>query len=210
MVSDYRTVEHDGFEYLMPTRDGPNMLGRRSTQCEAACEALKLFAQKRRVVVQAGGNWGYWPHHLAGMFDTVYTFEPDHVCFSCLVANTKHLPNVVRFQAALGSDRKLVDLHRNEDTTGNQMVQGKGIYPTLRIDDLELTVCDVIYLDIEGCESDALKGATHTIERCRPVVVFERKQRFNELSDESVKLMASHRYRKVGAIGNDMVMRPDA
>lgn len=51
----------------------------------------------------------------------------------------------------------------------------KGGLPTLCIDDLSLRECDLIYLDIEGYEFRALRGALATIERCHPVIVVEDK-----------------------------------
>ncbi len=43
----------------------------------------------------------------------------------------------------------------------------------MTIDALDLPVCDLIYLDLEGYELFALRGAADTLERCRPVVAVE-------------------------------------
>ena len=169
--------------------------------------ALPTYLKGKKVCIQAGGNWGYWPLLLSEIFETVYTFEPDHECFCCLAENTKKKENVVRFQAALGNNRKLVDLWRDVDTTGNQRIKGGGIYPTIRIDDLQLPSCDLIYLDIEGCEREAIRGALHTIYRCLPIIAFEHRNAFPE-AKETMSLISSHGYRHVGAIGADMVMAP--
>ena len=45
----------------------------------------------------------------------------------------------------------------------------------MTIDDLKLNCCDLIVLDVEGSELDALKGAKSTIERFHPVVMLEQK-----------------------------------
>lgn len=44
---------------------------------------------------------------------------------------------------------------------------------TLTIDSLELERVDLIKLDIEGMEGEALYGATHTIQRCKPILYIE-------------------------------------
>jgi FkbM family methyltransferase len=202
-------VEAGQLGFVVPERDGEQILKRRVVQCHEAFHAVRGLKFDKRVMVQAGGNWGFWPRQFAEMFDTVYTFEPDRDCFTCLVANTQDKKNVVCIQAALGYDRELVDLWRDTDTTGNQHVEGKGIYPTLRIDDLGLDVCDLIYLDIEGREQQALKGAEATIEACQPVIIFEERKVFQQQADQAFWRLEDLGYTHVRTIGNkDVVMWP--
>ena len=47
---------------------------------------------------------------------------------------------------------------------------GTGAIPVLSIDQLGLNNCDLIHLDIEGGEYDALMGAEHTIKRFGPLI----------------------------------------
>lgn len=140
--------------------------------------ALKL-TPGRTAAVQAGGNLGIFPKWLARVFQTVYTFEPDRKLFAILCKNAPE-KNIVKMQAALGYDRALVRMEctRRDDSgravhEGLTHVAGPGTVPTLRIDDLGLGVCDLIYLDIEGYEFFALRGAEETIRRCRPVIAVE-------------------------------------
>jgi len=41
------------------------------------------------------------------------------------------------------------------------------------IDSFGLTRCDLIKLDLEGMEAEALMGASETIERCKPILFIE-------------------------------------
>lgn len=134
--------------------------------------ALK-HCRETDIAVQAGGNAGVWPAWLAERFTAVYTFEPDHENFRCLAQNVPG--NVICLQAALGFRRTCVDLYRDHTNCGAYFVNGEGNIPTLRIDDLDLPGCDLIVLDIEGMEADALEGAMTTICRYRPVLMFEDK-----------------------------------
>ena len=43
----------------------------------------------------------------------------------------------------------------------------------VRIDDLKLTRCNLIKVDVEGMEVDVLTGAAATIEQLRPVLFVE-------------------------------------
>ena len=57
--------------------------------------------------------------------------------------------------------------------TGGVFVHGAGDVPIRKLDGLGLEECDLIWLDVEGSELDALKGAEDTITRCRPAVIVE-------------------------------------
>jgi len=141
-------------------------------------EALALVPG-RDVVVQAGGNLGLFPKRLAEEFARVITFEPDPQLFEILRHNAPEKV-IEPIQAALGNSYEpvAVSSHRRDNTgkpdhEGLTHVCGPGDIPQTRLDDLELAVCDLIYLDIEGYEWNALRGAEQTIQRCRPVLVIE-------------------------------------
>lgn len=150
---------------------------------------------QRRVAVQAGGHLGLFPKRLAETFATVYTFEPAADLFAALMHNAPE-PNIIKFQAAVGDDRNLVGLSRVRRKNdggpiheGLTHVSGEGVIPTLRIDDLGLTTCDLLQLDLEGWELPALRGALRTIEICRPVLAIEvnENQRYVGSDEEQLR-----------------------
>jgi FkbM family methyltransferase len=193
--------------FAVPARDNNNVRHRRIEQGDTAMARLKKMFPDGGIALQAGANWGYWPARMALIFDRVYTFEPDPACFVCTCANTANFENVYRYQAALGNGPAFIDLKRDTDTTGNQIVDGKGPLPTLRIDDFGFEELDLIYLDIEGQELNALKGALETLERCKPVVIYEERQAFKHNDEIPVMLFE---YEKAGAIGADQILRHKA
>ena len=201
-------TEYAGF--IVPEMESRRFLDKRVEQAVVSIDAVLPLCRRRRVAVQAGGNLGVWARRLADLFGAVYTAEPDALAFECLTRNTAGLGNVVRLQAALGEARTTVGLCRTERRSGATYVAGEGIVPTLRIDDLGLEVCDLIYLDIEGLEFAALKGATDTIERCRPVLAFEDKQhgaRYGVGPGEIAAWLGARGYRDAGRAGkHDQVM----
>lgn len=162
-------MQVNGFEWPKDDIHCRQVVFDRTSDMEHALDHCK----GRSVAVQAGGNAGVWPAWLAEKFQTVYTFEPDAENFRCLSMNCPE--NVIKFQAALGFSRKTVDLHRDHVNCGAYYVEGDGAIPTLRLDDLELTQCDFICLDVEGMESDALEGGMLTIEYFKPVLMYEDK-----------------------------------
>ncbi len=126
----------------------------------------------KQVVVQAGGNCGFYVKPYAEIFDNVYTFEPNPLNFYCLINNIKK-ENVFKFQACLGEDNKPVSMKFSQNNVGKHHVTGHGNIPVLTIDSLGLKVCDLIHLDIEGFEFYALRGAKNTILNCKPLIAIE-------------------------------------
>jgi FkbM family methyltransferase len=176
----------------------------------ADLKAAYPYCRGFEVVVQAGGNCGVWPRDLAMEFQSVYTFEPDPVNFRCLCANAPQ-ENVFKFNAALGDKRGAIDLLRKPENCGAYRVDCAGQIPVMMIDDLGLAVCDLIYLDIEGFELPALRGARNTIEKCRPVVVVEDKgvsEHYGIAKGEVENFMISQGYKVAERVSRDVVMIP--
>ena len=165
------------------------------------------LCERTRVAVQAGGNAGVWPAHLASRFDWVYTFEPDALNFMALTRNVAR-PNVFAYRAALGTGLKNVHLEEyRADNRGAGYVAEGGPIPVLQIDALNLEACDLIALDTEGTEAGALMGAAMTIVRHKPVVMFEEKhwQRYGNAGPREV--MEKHfRYKVAAEVHRDVIM----
>lgn len=136
-------------------------------------KAITLCAETK-VCIQAGGNVGVWASYLSERFDVVYTFEPDCENFDCLSLNLQGIHNIVKFQAALGDTKGCVEMTGDKNNCGAYQAVLGGIVPIIRIDDLGIDP-DLIVLDIEGMETEAFMGAMETIERCKPVIMFEDK-----------------------------------
>jgi FkbM family methyltransferase len=160
----------------------------------------------RTCCVQAGGNLGLYPKRLAQEFRRVYTFEPDPENFAKLRQNAPER-NIIATQAALGADEQPVaisrvrrdgkHLHTHEGLTH---VVGPGLIPCQRIDNLQLPVCDLIYLDVEGYELRALQGAILTLARCRPILALELNKNLGFVGlteDFVVRFLAAQGYHRL-------------
>ncbi len=146
-------------------------------------ELISEFVSNKGTVVQAGGNCGFYVKKYAELFDSVYTFEPDWLNFYCLVNNVPE-ENVIKTQACLGNESMLVNLAVKEVNRGKNFIKGNGIYPVYKIDNIGLTSCDLIHLDIEGFEYFALLGAIETIKKFKPVIAVEI---WDQLTDRFIK-----------------------
>jgi len=170
-------------------------------------EKVKPFLKSNKVVVQAGGNLGMQVVKFAEFFETVYTFEPDPINFYCLVNNLPY-DNVIKFQCCLGEDHKMVSMNHLQDEIGGFYVnENKGNIPTLRIDDLNLSSCDFIQLDVEGYQLFALRGAINTIQRFKPVISIELDwiERYNFSHRDIINLLINLGYEKVDSYTSDHI-----
>lgn len=169
----------------------------------------------RNVVVQAGGNCGVWARHFAGIFKRVVTFEPDPVNFRALVWNTSDCSNVLSLPCALGSHGGAwCGMDRQKGNAGAHQVTDGDFAPVVTLDSLKLLACDLIYLDIEGSEMDAILGAKQTIDFYRPVIAVEDKglsQRYGYAKEDVVRhLELNHGYEVVARPNRDVLMVPRA
>lgn len=169
------TFERKGKTWVWPADD---------VKCRAAVfdelPAIRLalkHVRNQRTAIQAGGNMGVFPHALAPLFKQVITAEPDPRCFECLVQNVKD-SNVHILNAAFTQTRTRVRMEDvGEGNLGAQRVSflTLGNVPGIPIDSIGVTDCDLIYLDIEGMEMAALRGAEGTIEVSLPLICVEDK-----------------------------------
>jgi FkbM family methyltransferase len=144
-----------------------------TTNCPDEPNMISSLVPTKGIMIQAGGNVGYFTKKYADIFQFVYTFEPIPELFHCLNRNIQK-DNVFKFQACLGEKHGCVSLGRKiSNNAGSLNVTGVGMTPTMRIDDLALPGCDLIQLDLEGYELFALKGGVDTIKRYKPVIVIE-------------------------------------
>lgn len=166
----------------------------------------KYFTRVKKfdTVIQAGGCLGMYPRLLSDIFKRVYTFEPDPKNFFCLNANCQK-PNIVKFNCALGIEKKLVSMDRwHEDNLGMHSIKeiDEEKIPMLTIDDLPLDSCDMICLDVEAYEINVILGAASTISRFKPVITCER-------GNDSILLMLSQfGYEEVDRSVADVIYAP--
>ena len=164
-------------------------------------------------MIQAGGNCGFILNTFINHFDYIYTFEPDPINFYCLNQNITD-KNVIKMQCCLGNDNKPVNVQQlirpdRPNDTGGVHIAGDGYIPSIKIDDLNLTGCDLIQLDVEGYELNALLGAVKTIKKYKPVLCIEFCEkwlnRYNTTSENVLALLKEFNYIQVEEYGADKI-----
>lgn len=154
--------------------------------------------KKFDVAIQAGGNQGMYPRLMANMFKTVYTFEPHWENFYSLVLNCNK-ENIIKINGALGDTATTVSL--DGGSSGNmgtwKTTENKDHFiPQFRIDDMNLSSLDLIYLDVEGYEKNIINGAEQSINKFKPLIACENG---NNVAD----ILSALGYKSIGAVHSD-------
>ena len=153
--------------------------------CEAEIELLAQVVKPGDVVLDVGANIGTHAvpfSRMVGDSGCVVAFEPQRLIFQNLCANLalNGLCNVVAHEVGVGREAGWVLVPvldpRQEFNFAALAISGHtagAMVKVVRVDDLKLTRCNLIKVDVEGMEVDVLAGAASTIERFRPVLFVE-------------------------------------
>jgi FkbM family methyltransferase len=145
---------------------------------------VDAFVPDDGVLVDAGANWGYFPLFLAarsgfrGHILAVEPFPASAAALAGVIAATGigHLvePLAIALGAAPGRAAMSAEVF-----TGNNRISRDGAVevPVETLDRVvaarNLDRLDLLKIDVEGAEADVIRGASRSIARHRPVVVFE-------------------------------------
>jgi FkbM family methyltransferase len=158
------------------------------------------------VAMDIGAWWGPWTYWLSRRASEVITIEPLPHLVEFI---RKAAPHNVRVIAAAASDREgtaalwapttglgsegRATMHPIDGAhTGMKTVD----VPTITVDSIGLTKLDLLKIDVEGHEPQALAGAVATIQHCRPTLVVEIEQRFHDQPIATI-------FRDIEAMGYD-------
>ena len=162
-----------------------------------------------RTAIQAGGNIGIYPAALAQRFARVYTVEPDAANFAALQINTSNQQKIIARRAAFGKERGRAAIDQIQpDNIGAHQIQQGDEFEVITIDSLGVTDCDLLQLDVEGSEHEALLGAIATIEASWPVITLELKtlgERYGYTDADTINLLAGMGYEIADRVNRDVI-----
>lgn len=135
------------------------------------------------VLIDGGANIGTYTipwAQLMGDWGSVIAFEPQEFVFYALCGNIA-LNNCYNAQARMCALSHCMgsilvpewDMREPHNFGSLQLGEGTKHVPTITIDSLHLPRLDILKLDLEGMEPDALHGSQSTIKRHRPIIVAE-------------------------------------
>lgn len=168
------------------------------------CELWHKHIKKFDVCIQAGGCLGMYPRLHAKYFKRVYTFEPNPLSFFVLNNNCQ-LPNIFKFNAALGAQPDMVNLNMGDQVnmgTHTIINIGETFIPMLTIDSFKWDSVDFIQLDVECYERNVIMGGLKTIEKFKPAISLE-------LGEGLIDILGPLGYKRRGKSGADTLFSVD-
>lgn len=164
---------------------------------ESEGEIFNQLLSPGQVAVEVGANIGAHTLHLArlvGPSGLVMAFEPQRIVFSLLCANLvlNEQFQAVPIRAALGTQPGVIKVP-TLDPWARQNFGGLDLRGRSAGEDVQIATLDsyslpglrLLKIDVEGMETEVLRGATKTIATHRPVIYTE-----NDRRERSVELIS--------------------
>ncbi|NEO98667.1 MAG: FkbM family methyltransferase [Symploca sp. SIO2E9] len=155
---------------------------------ESEVQLLKELVGKGKRAIDIGANLGAYTYALSQLCEVVEAFEPQPGCAETLLAYSQYSNSQINVHnVALSESRGLLTLHV-------PIIEGKSIsglasfnqldgdqkclkVPVVKLDDYDFNNISFIKIDVEGHESEVIKGGRNTILREKPVLLVEIEQR---------------------------------
>jgi len=129
-------------------------------------------------IIHAGAGFGDFLPALKDC-NRVFVFEPNPLMYKCSLQTIRlnNLTNVSLYSQAIGeydgkSELKIKDESGLEMGPRSEIGDGISI-KMIKLDTFIVEKIDLIHLDLEGYEFEALKGAKELIERDKPIIILE-------------------------------------
>jgi FkbM family methyltransferase len=205
-----------------PTGDagvGNQLLEKASVDSLAVELGAHLLLQRRRihgdgaVAIDCGADIGAhtieWAIAMTG-WGSVIAVEAQERIYYALAGNIaiNNCFNAIAMHAAVSSEPGIAEIPVPDEFIGHAVdVADDKLVPIQKItlDSLELPRVDLIKIDTEGMEMQALEGARETLERCRPILLIESikagrellrawlKERGYQVIDAGIHILALHK-----------------
>ena len=193
---------------------GPGNYLRRSADCDVATAMLP--DDRKGLFIQAGGHVGTVPVRLLQTFAAGVTLEAHPDNFIALERNVVAMTHgeLRCIRAGLGPHEGRARLDPNARNSGQHQVKlGRGTLAMLSVDSIMDQMpgrrLDALFLDIEGAEILALRGARRTLEEQAPAIVMvEENKRCRDYGFKPGDLAQELRpfgYHLAAEVGEDLV-----
>lgn len=194
------------------------------------CEILDVYEKygaQPGIMLDVGCNIGTWLLPMARRYtqNQILAYDCQALAVECVTQTLKinRIPNVQVSCCAISDCCELRTVNqidytwganfgayefelpgRNSDFNGKTLQQSLQVQ-TCTIDSFALDNVRFIKIDVEGMEYKVLQGATKTIQRCRPFVVFEHHKIDRQAAEQFCKDLG---YCVVNTVGQMTMVRP--
>jgi FkbM family methyltransferase len=181
---------------------------------KAELKSIETFLDKNSVFIDIGANIGLYSLYASKKITEkgkIISFEPFSKNHKTLVKNVEinQIDNIIVEKIAIGNEEKQVNLHYNEaernlgmvTTNPNQGAKQEAVNATsldTYLENKKISRLDLIKIDIEGYEYQALSGMRKTLQKFKPSLLIEILDDKEDLSNYKriEELLLSFGYRK--------------
>ncbi|MBU4375839.1 FkbM family methyltransferase [Patescibacteria group bacterium] len=129
--------------------------------------------RKDEVFVDCGAHHGSVTEKFLKIVDNkyknIYAIEPDKINFKILKAKLKNTPNLNTIELALSNKNDEAKFYQGFEFASKLDENGSKVIGTITLDSLNIKA-SFIKTHLEGGDLKALKGATNTIKKYRPII----------------------------------------
>ena len=159
---------------------------------------------KNDAALDIGANIGNHSIYFSKYFCSILSFEPHPKIFDLLTFNSKMVNNVIAYNFGLGDEKKTLELNENWENMGSSSIKHhsngddrKVNINIRRLDDIELgsNGISLIKIDVEGFESNVIRGGLATINKYQPIIILEQlESEFIDGSTDALELLKKEGY----------------
>jgi FkbM family methyltransferase len=157
------------------------------------------LCEEKRVAIDIGAHVGIFTVRMEEDFDEVFAFEPDKANFDCLTKNTQkaHLFN----NAVLHCETRYKMNNPSPQNSGAWEVEPGGDKHSTYLDAFDFDHVDLIKMDIQGCEREAITGAVKTLREHKPILIIEDQE------GKTLDGLNNLGYEEVGRVTKDRIFK---
>jgi len=166
------------------------------------------YCAKWRTAVDVGAHVGITAFQMAKSFEHVHAYEINPKIYECMNYNleSRAVGNVTTYPVGLGAREESVSIKTTNKSFSTHVNprQREGNIPVMPLDFYNLENVDFIKIDAEGYEPFVAQGGYKTIERCKPIILYECKDhpvRYGLHADSIRSILAPLGYRMIRKIG---------
>jgi FkbM family methyltransferase len=165
-------------------------------------KTMIAHSRPETTIIDIGANVGTISVALSLLFPSseIHAFEPNPYAQRRLKQNVllNNISNLSIHQQAIGSSHEYLDFHHYDDISGDiglsSFIQSKKLTSKAHIKSTEVMTLDsfdkefnkpvaIIKIDVQGFETEVIKGSKNLIQRHRPVIILEHED--NNLASEA-------------------------
>lgn len=169
------------------------------------------YCHNKRIAVDIGSHIGTATITLSKYFEHVYSFELIPEIYECLELNIKKhgVENSTNYNQAIAAEEgtACIKIGKSHGSFGSVADETGDSITVKPLDYYNFSNVDFIKIDVEGHELRAIQGAIETIERCKPIIMFEALEHilntYNSSIQQILDYLEQHGYEKICTVGKN-------